>query len=61
MMWTKIKFNILDGDSIVGTEDKLIMNSAVLPEESKQQWDATVDFYKHLGLDVKIIHVRRVI
>ena len=60
MMWTKVRFNILDGDAIVGTEDKLIMNSAVLAEESKQQWDAVVDFYKHLGLDVKIIHVKRV-
>lgn len=60
MMWTRVKFNILDGDSIVGTEDKLIMNSAVLPEESKQQWDAVLDFYKHLGLSVKIIHVKRV-
>jgi hypothetical protein len=60
MIWTKVKFNILDGDSIVGTETKLIMNSVVLADESKQQWDAVTDFYKHLGLDVKIIHVKRV-
>lgn len=60
MMWTQVKFNILDGDTIVGTENKLINNSQVLPEESKKQWDETVDFYKHMGLSVKIIHVKRV-
>lgn len=60
MMWTQVKFNILDGDNIVGTENKLINNSQVLPEESKKQWDETVDFYKHMGLSVKIIHVKRV-
>lgn len=60
MMWTQVKFNILDGDTIVGTENKLINNSQVLPEESKKQWDETVNFYKHMGLSVKIIHVKRV-
>lgn len=60
MLWTRVKFNILDGDTIVGVEDKLIHNSSVLPDESKKQWDAVVDFYKHLGLSVKIIHVKRV-
>lgn len=60
MMWTQVKFNILDGDTIVGTENKLINNSQVLPEESKKQWDETINFYKHMGLSVKIIHVKRV-
>lgn len=60
MLWTQVKFNILDGDTIVGTENKLINNSQVLPDESKKQWDEVLDFYKHLGLSVKIIHVKRV-
>ena len=60
MLWTQVKFNILDGENIVGTENKLINNSQVLPDESKKQWDETVEFYKHLGLSVKIIHVKRV-
>lgn len=60
MLWTQVKFNILDGDTIVGYGHKLINNSQVLPDESKKQWDEVLDFYKHLGLSVKIIHVKRV-
>ena len=60
MLSSQVKFNILDGDTIVGTQNKLISDSQVLPDESKKQWDEVLDFYKHLGLSVKIIHVKRV-
>lgn len=61
MYWSNVKFNILNTeDEIVGTENKLVFNPAVNPKASKEQWDSVQEFYKGLGLKVKIVHVKRV-
>lgn len=61
MYWSNVKFNILNTeDEIIGSESKLIFNPVVNPKSSKEQWDSVTEFYKGLGLKVKIVHVKRV-
>lgn len=61
MYWSNVRFNILDSKGVcVGTENKLIFNPAVNPNSSREQWESVTEFYKGLGLSVKIVHVKRV-